>query len=226
MSKNCNLTDLKDLHSKEDIYIIGSGNSLSYIDKSFFENKTVICINYTILYMNKAQSLYLVAKEPSEHMQTAAKQKKAKIVTCKHHSGVDKNPINTIFFPEITYLFEPGSNVIEDKNNIKYLERSSSTIVTGIHLAAFMGCKNIILVGHDCGYLDGEVHVTDYYKKDSVTKIDKYKKWMSTNNVEAKTFKAKQALKKQYNINVYSLNPFINFNLEGHTYKAFKGFGK
>lgn len=32
---------------------------------------------------------------------------------------------------------------------------SYSTITTGIHLAAVMGAKNIILVGADCGTIDG-----------------------------------------------------------------------
>jgi hypothetical protein len=32
-----------------------------------------------------------------------------------------------------------------------------------MHLAAYMGAKNIILIGHDCGTLNGEPNFKDYH---------------------------------------------------------------
>ena len=39
------LVDFKDLHKNEDIYVIGSGKSLDFIDNSFFDNKVVTGTN-------------------------------------------------------------------------------------------------------------------------------------------------------------------------------------
>ena len=45
---------------------------------------------------------------------------------------------------------------------------SGSTITTAIHLAAHMGAKYIILLGHDCGTLDGENNFLKKCKKSGV----------------------------------------------------------
>jgi hypothetical protein len=215
------IRELKNKHPNSDIYVVGSGASFGYINKSFFVNKITICVNHTIDHINKAKELYLVAKEPNEEMQKSAKDHNASIVMCKHHSGLTKNPLNKICYPDITYIFEARYEVIPKKNNPVALERSSSTIVTGLHLAAHLGAKNIIIVGHDCGTIDGNMHIENYNKKNAVMKGGAYRKWMRHNKVENKTIKAKELLKRHWNIEVYSLNPFINFNLEGHDYQKF-----
>jgi len=216
-----NVNTLKNRHKKRDAYVVGSGASLDFIAPEFFYNKIVICINHTIEIIKYAESMYLVAKEPDKVMQDAAKEKKALIVMCKHHSGLPKNPVNKTLYPEITYMFDPQAGVIKKKSKGIALERSSSTIVTGLHLAAYMGCSNIILVGHDCGTLNGEMHVRGYNKKNAVMKGSAYKKWMKHNKVEQKTLAAKKLIQQFYNTRVYSLNPFINFGLEGNQYERF-----
>jgi hypothetical protein len=104
----------------------------------------------------------------------------------------------------------------------EHLVVSYSTITTAIHLAAYMGAKNIILIGHDCGIIDGEPNFKGYHN-DSTYKISwkqgkkDYINWLS--NIEQHTITLKQLLAKQYNANVVSMNPFINLWLEGHTLK-------
>lgn len=215
------ITPLKGRHQGSDIYVIGSGPSLNYINTNFFTDKIVICINHTISHIKTAQQFYLVAKEPNKSMQDIAAKKKALIVTCKHHSGVPKNPVNQLYHPDITYIFEPKTSIIKDTNNNVALERSSSTIVSGLHLAAFLGAKTIILVGHDCGFIDGNMHVNNYSKEKAVMKGKGYVQWMNAQKVENKSIQAKALLEQYWGVNVYSLNPFINFNLEGHVYKKF-----
>ena len=98
---------------------------------------------------------------------------------------------------------------------------SYSTITTAIHLAAHMG-ENIILIGHDCGTINGEPNFSGYHTE-STYKIahrkgkKDYINWLS--KIEKQTIKLKHLLKRKYGCNVYSLNPFINFGLEGNVYK-------
>ena len=37
--------------------------------------------------------------------------------------------------------------------------------------------------------------------------------------IESNTLEVKKKIKEVYNCNIYSLNPFINFGLEGHKYE-------
>ena len=159
------LETLRNKHAGTDIYVIGSGATLGFIDSTFFENKVVVCVNHTIRHIPYARHLYLVAKEPTKSMQQNAHDRKATIVMCRHHSGIPSNPENRRLFPDETAIFNARQNAINNPKQLVSLERSSSTIVSGIHLAAFMGAKTIILVGHDCGWLDGKSHVDDYSKE-------------------------------------------------------------
>ena len=98
---------------------------------------------------------------------------------------------------------------------------SYSTITTAIHLAAYMGAKNILIVGHDCGTLDGECNFEGYHT-DATYKIawpsgkSGYKNWLP--KIEGDTIRLKKLLYAKYGCCVYSINPFINFGLEGHKY--------
>jgi hypothetical protein len=104
----------------------------------------------------------------------------------------------------------------------KGLVVSYSTITTAIHLAAYMGAKTIILVGHDCGTLDGNMNCKNYHTPQTLGIVWKnpgqYANWVSQ-KIEGQTIQLKHMLKEKYGCSIYSLNPFINFNLEGHVYK-------
>ena len=58
---------------------------------------------------------------------------------------------------------------------------SHSTITSGIHLAAYMGAKNIILVGHDGGSINGEANFKGYHTSETMEQqnTEEYKKWLT-----------------------------------------------
>lgn len=215
------LSELRAKHKGEDVYVLGSGPSLSYISPKFLEDKIVICVNFTIDFVQKARSLYVVAKEGAQRMQRQARRKGALIVMCRHRFGAEKSRLNKILFPNRTVIYKPVRRSIVDTEQTECLEKSASTIHTAMHLAAFMGCKAIMLVGHDCGTIDNAVHAKGYDKRTAVTPGRRYGRWMKKNCVEYTTMKLKRILKESYDIEVYSLNPFINPNLEGHEYQSF-----
>lgn len=220
------LDKFKNIHKDSDIYVIGSGPSVNFIDPSFFDNKITIGINQ--IY-KKIKTTYLVRKEYAL-LQDILKNVKDSIHFISQGNCGGKGNSNYDF---IKKNYKDNKNIVVYKHNINNsavfpdklptdgLVVSWSTITTGIHLAAYMGAKNIILLGHDCGTIDNKCN-TDSYHTDKTYKIahkngeTDYKKWLS--KIECQTIKLKQKLKEIYKCNVYSLNPFINFGLEGHKY--------
>lgn len=222
------LEEFKNIHEGEDIYIIASGKSVDFIDDSFFDNKNVIGVNQAY---KKTYCKYLLRKE-------------AELI----NDIVDNNP-DTVHF--ISYGACGGANnknfnIIKENGYDTYdniviyshnrntctvpktlpngdaLITTYSTITTAIHLAAYMGAKNIILIGHDCGTINGECNFEGYHT-DETYKIawkngrEDYVNWLKV--IEEQTIQVRTMLNNKYNCNIYSLNPFINFGLEGNIYK-------
>jgi hypothetical protein len=222
------LIEFKNLHKGEDIYVIASGKSVDFIDNSFFENKITIGINQVY---KRLKTNYLVRKE-YQLIDEIIKNTNNTIHFISYHACGNYNN-NFDNFNFVNKNFPDNLNIVlynHNNNNINIdklpennkLIVSHSTITTGIHLAAYMGAKNIIIVGHDCGTLDGEPNFNGYHNNKTYKIAWKngkkdYVNWLK--KIEGHTVKLKGLLKKKYGCNVYSLNPFVNFGLEGHIYK-------
>lgn len=216
---------LKDKHLNEDIYIIASGASMDHIDPSFFEGKTTIGINQVY---KKFKCTYLVRKEV-KHIQPSLATGSIVIVSefdsGNLNSGDHKLNTNKVEHPNL-YYFEHLDNLHDQVDTSVIREDSNkmvvsfSTITTAMHIAAYMGAFNIILCGHDAGVLDGKMNFEKY--SDSIADTpwqswDQYRNWLKV--IEGQTLKVKQALQSIYDLNIVSINPFINFGLEGHKYE-------
>jgi hypothetical protein len=216
------VVDFKGIHKGLDIWVIAAGPSMNYVDSSFFENKITIGINRVSMKFNCD---YLVAKDGRGfELISETIQEKTKLILSKHESGnlhQDRNSIDGDFWifdhpskpqeqPELSCL-TPDS----DKIVVSY-----STITSGIHLAAYMGAKNIIICGHDCGTIDGQSTLKDYYKtiRQHHGSDEAYVRWLS--QIENHTASVCHVITRNFGCNIHSLNPFINLNLEGHRYVA------
>jgi hypothetical protein len=72
-----------------------------------------------------------------------------------------------------------------------------------------LGARDVILVGVDAGLIDGVGNVNGY---PGPTQTYSFRVW------NEHTIVLKQWLAENYGARVYSLNPFVNLNLEGHTF--------
>ena len=222
-------------HKNEDIYVICSGKSCDFIDKNFFNNKITIGINQVYkkfnckYYMRKElkftdevinninkNSILFVTKGDCGQGNNSNKiiiDKKYKnnknIIVCDNYHNVMRN--SNRIKPEHFY---------KDNKKVNKLVTTFSTITTGIHLAYYMGAKNIILVGHDCCLIDNESNFTNYHTKETLSiawKNDGQKGYnFFLSQIEKQTIDIKKLLKNNFDINMYSINPFINYNMEGH----------
>ena len=206
------LEDLASAHYGETIWVLGSGPSLNFLSPSFFEDKTTVSANLS------AHTLGFVPDYVFSHYHRWAREMPAVIqrVTLKRDTSSQQEWVGDV--PDGVVLVEqdnynpPGSswNPLTTHPPKPYsLAYGSSSLHGSMHLAAWLGAKHIVMVGADCGTLDGEHRVAGYPDTDKL--------WGLYNEHHALM---KAWLQREYDVTVYSLNPFINFNLEGHTFKG------
>lgn len=206
---------LKDIHAGQDIWVIASGPSAGFIDPGFFDGKITIGVNRV---WTKFETNYLVIKEGA--VLQAAIAAGAKVVASEHNCGnldyaANRAKTNGVDY----YTFEHAENHVEDPDldviGTDKIVVSFSTITSAMHLAAYMGAANILLVGHDCGPIDGKINF-DGYPDNLMRSEEFYKNFLS--RIEPQTRVVKARLMEVYGCRVYSLNPWINLGLEDHNY--------
>ena len=216
------LTSFRNKHKGKDIYVFGSGPSCNFIDPSFVDDKITVGTNQT---WRKYNTNYVVRKEHNLLQETLNNFAGVTLVSMGNCGELGqiikldkfKNTDNLCIYKH------PQNNCrkIDFKGfeQEDYLTVSYSTITTSIHFAYYLGAKNIFLVGVDHGTLDSKATFDGYYKdvKETAQKTwAGYKKWLK--GLDKDTIAMKNKL-HSLGVNVYSINPFINFNLEGHKYE-------
>lgn len=200
----------RDIHKGQDIYIIASGKSMDFINPSFFDNKITIGLNYVNI---KFKTDYIVGK----HYEVYIDNEKygVPIFMSRHNCGGFKECLNDF---KKAVIFEHYNN---ERTKIVFPDPQSgmiivsySTITSAMHIAAWLGAKNILLCGHDGGTINGQLHFEGY--KTGV--FEKYKFWLKDRWKETRT--VANWLKNAYGCNVYSINPFLSFNLDGNKFKS------
>jgi hypothetical protein len=219
------LLEFKNIHKGEDIYVLASGKSVDFIDNTFFNNKIVIGVNQVY---KKVECKYLLRKEQKYIKEIIDNNGKSiHFISFGDYGGNNTNNIkyikqisydkkdNIVLYPHIVNKHSIPQNLPD--NDI--LVTSYSTITTAIHLAAYMGASNIILIGHDCGSINNECNFEGYHKTIAYLWAERkqpYVEWLK--DIESHTIKLRGLIKNKYDCNIYSLNPFINFGLEGNIY--------
>lgn len=208
------VSELKDKHSGQDVWVIASGPSTGFVGPEFFDNKITIGVNRIWSYF---KTTYLVVKELVV-LQEAIRSG-SKVIASKHNCG-------NLGYPESRakgewYFFEHHENGLEsvdlDVIGTDKIVVSYSTITSAMNLAAYMGAANVILVGHDCGSIDGMMNFDGY--PDNLMKSESfYRDFLS--KIEPQSLAVRDRLQVIYGCNIYSLNPFLNFGLEGHDYES------
>lgn len=221
------LDAFRDKHRGQDIYVLASGPSFDYVDPTFLADKITIGINE--IY-KKFKPTYLIRKDPD--LLRASLEANPAIPhfisngqfgggNTRNADGIRNSP-DLSGYPICLYGHNTNTHKLPTALPPTGLVTSYSTIVTAIHLAAHMGAKTILLIGHDCGTLDNQVNCAGYYTPANYQISWKqggetaYRRWVPT--IEADTIALKPLIKVAYGCSIHSINPFINFGLEGHTY--------
>ncbi len=192
---------------------------MNWVEPSFFDNKVTVGVNEVY---RKYDCDYLIRKESigSEEMLKKANGI-AQIVMSMGDCG-NPNVPNPVY-SDVIYFYHEQNGLIHIDFSVMdrddHLIVSYSTITSAIHLAAYMGAKNIMICGHDCGMIDGGVNFKGYYLDPRTTDEDeRYRKWLT--EIEPQTRTVMDKIKEYYGCNIHSLNPFINLGMEGHKWES------
>ena len=210
------LADLRDIHKGETAWVIGSGPSLNFIDPEFFDGKLCVAPNavgqaidlksYYFFSNYHDLSLDIIGDEAIIAAVMLARD------TLSQKPWEGEVPQKVAFTSANSYA-PPGSSwnpyrMPPPEGHIVY---GSSSIHGAIHLAVHLGARDVILVGADCGFIDGVSNAATY---PTTTETYSFRVW------NEHTIVLKQWLADNYGARVYSLNPFVNLNLEGHKFEG------
>jgi len=189
-----------------DIYIICSGKSLDYYPKDFFKDKWTMGINHVA---KRFPCNFVVAKEVPKRFGDEM------LIVSKHMFGHSGGPLTK----EGDYYFLHKDNqhdviFIPDEGEIVV---SWSTITSAMHVAAYLGFKNIFLCGNDGGSIEGIANFEGYPSGKIVQPELTYKDWLK--KIELQTIEVKNWLAQKYGVDIVSINPFMSLNLEGNKFE-------
>ncbi len=205
------------IHRGSDVWVIASGPSAGYVEKEFFCNKITIGVNRV---WTRFDTNYLVVKE--QNVLQDAIDTGAIVFASRHHCGTLKYAVNTAdgWFVPYDHMDNELERVDLDVIGTNKIVVSYSTITSAMHIAAYLGASNIIVVGHDCGTLNGKINF-DEYPRPLNDSSGFYEDFMS--KIEPASIAVRDRLEQVYGCRIYSLNPFLNLGLEGAVYEHSEG---
>lgn len=215
------LHEVRDRHQGQDIWIIASGASMSWVEPGFFANKVTIGLNQVY---RKYPVDYLIRKEH---------QGAQRVVDTGIPVFISKRNFGSVYGPPALsgewWEYDHPINLgdappdLSAVGSVDRLTVSWSTITTAMHLAAFMGAANIMVCGHDAGAVDGQLNYPGYYEglpadAHDPFDSDSYATWLT--NIESQSIAVRDALTAEYGCSIHALNPFLTLNLEGHVFRG------
>jgi len=236
MGNRINVKDsFKNIHEGKDIWIIGGGASLNYVNPSFFDNKITIGLNqaftkfkYCTYYMKKDGAEWQ-GRNILEHIKEVSPESKlimSDYVGCAKEWG--HNDFSNIDWFNVDYYYfdHPcGHGEMDESVLPKVIEEgifpngiSLTAIATA--MAVFMGAKNIIICGNDECFLDGKDYFDEY--------VDKFECNLDHKSCLLWTGGQTTACVNYFRnlgYNIVGLNPFVNLLFEGHIYTREGGKG-
>jgi hypothetical protein len=208
------MDDYENLHEGETIYVLGSGATLDYLSPDFFDDKVTIAVNLVGSVFG-LKGYYCFSHYHKDAQHEAKREDCIGAFTPEREHGTDgvfagcAGNLTTFG----TRTGRPGASFDPHGKDWPVLSGQltigSSSIHGAMHLAAHMGAKFIVLVGADCGQLNGKDRTDGYPAGDTYWGL-----------YEMHLRAMKQRLWDVYSCQTYSLNPFVNYSLEGVQYRG------
>ena len=203
--------EFKDSRKGETAYVIASGSSVDHVPRWFFADKLCVAVNFVGVRL-KLPEFYTVTHYWTDANQIAAARPDLPVIAPMVDQG-GPAAISTPPAAPNVYRFKTNAQAYSQFDCAELWPKEPHALIAGptslnmtMHFAAYLGARHIILVGADCGLLDGRANFDGYARGDNPMPV-----WAEHLPKVANQLRAES-------ISVMSLNPFVNFALEGHRY--------
>jgi hypothetical protein len=205
--------DYKDLHKGSTIWVLGSGKSLDHVPRWFWSDRIVVAVNYVGVRLG-LQEFYTVTHYHCDAAAISEQRPDLPIIAPK----IDQGGPAAIPVPPVAaniFYINTGTQRYSQFDCAEMWPKQPDTLVIGptslhmaMHFAQYLGARHIILAGTDCGLLDSASNFDGYSPGDNPMPV-----WDDTLPKVANQLRSE-------GVSVMSLNPFVNFGLEGHQYHS------
>lgn len=211
------LTELRDSFAGQDIWVIASGPSMSFIPAGFFDGRPVVGVNEVWRDFPVSVAVRKEHDGAQESLDAGVR-----LVISHGDMGGDTGPPQLAgdhWTFEHSYNQSDGPIDLDPIGSPDRLVVSWSTITTAIHLAAYMGARAVIVAGHDCGSIDGRLNYTGYpIGTDPAEDAEWYDRWLG--GIESQTMQVAERVTAVYGCPVVGLCPWPSLALAGHVHRG------
>lgn len=205
------VTGFRNSRKGETAWVLASGASLNHVPRWFWSDRLVVCTNFVGVRLGLSE-FYTVTHYHRDAAQIAEERPDLPVIAPR----VDQGGAAALPHPpqarNIFYI-NTGTQAYARFDCAELWPKQPDTLVVGptslhmtMHFAQYLGAKHIILAGADCGLLDGQSNFAGYEPGDNPLDV-----WQRTLSQVANQLRSE-------GVTVMSLNPFVNFALEGHTF--------
>ena len=199
----------------ETAWVIGSGASLDYIPPAFFADKLCVCVNRVGITLGLPW-FYTVTHYHRDAMIVADERPDLPVIIPELDLGrfgpeaANREPDqpNVYRMPTNDQLFSGFDPVRDWPTDPDALVAGPTSLHMTMHFAAYLGAAHLVLVGADCGTLGHRSNFDGYSVGDNPFPV-----WQATLAGVADQIRAT-------GVSVHSLNPFVNFALEGVPFRG------
>ena len=211
-------TDPHDFHNclpGSTIYVLGSGATVDHIPVKFFHDKLVVAVNNVGWRLN-LPAYFTVTHYHRDAVNNANARPDLPVIAPvadlgaggpEAYSGPMPQP-NIYYFPTNPQRFGAFDAATDWPTEPHHLVAGPTSLHMAMHFAQYLGAAHIVLVGADCGVIDGAQNFTGYLRGDNPMEV-----WQRTLGGVA-------AQLRERGTSVHSLNPWTGLWLEGHTYRS------
>lgn len=213
------LADLAGRHPGCDVWVLASGPTAGFVSREFFRGKVVVGVNQAAArhgLFDVDCTVYTYSHYHCDVLPLAEQHPGHVFVACEGDQGFPGSPKrrlpNIIYHPhqpteydfDVERAWPPAGGLIV----------GSTSTHGAMHLACHLGASSVILIGADCGLLDGKAN-EDGHVSGNLATADPMP-WLGRWNHHLSL--VADRLRSEYGCGIHSLNPWVNLNLEGHEF--------
>ena len=211
--------EYRNAHHGDTVWVIGSGATLAHIAPSFFDGKTCVAVNYAG-HTAGLRQFYTVTNHHDDAQAVATAHPQLPVITSTVEQVPDKDtsrtPLtapNIITVPTVAQSYVNYTTALHWPDEPDLFTIGPTSVHLALHWAAYLGAGHIVLVGVDCGDIDGTARIAGYPNNpDGTVGHLHFGLW-------ERTLRDIAGRLRRDGIGVHSLNPFVTLAREGHTFR-------